>query len=58
MTDPKIDNKPTKDIRIDTGLHRLLKMKASEASLTIKQLLELYLADILAVDGGDKHANQ
>ncbi len=39
------DKNLTKQIRIDTGLHRLLKMKASELSISIKTLLEGYIAE-------------
>lgn len=49
------DKKTTKQIRIDSGLHRLLKMKASEQGVTVKSVLEDYLTDILAVDGGGKN---
>lgn len=49
------DKKTTKQIRIDSGLHRLLKMKAAEQGVTSKSLLEDYLADILAVDKGGKN---
>jgi len=48
----KIDKKTTKQVVIDEGLHRLLKKKAAEQGVTIKSILEDYLADILAVDGG------
>lgn len=49
------DKKPSKQIRIDGGLHCLLKMKAAKQGVTVKSLLEDYLADILAVDGGDNN---
>lgn len=49
------DKKATKQIRIDSGLHCLLKMKAAKQGVTVKSLLEDYLADILAVDGGDNN---
>ncbi len=41
----KIDKNSTKQIRIDAGLHRLLKIKASEHSMSIKTLLEGYVAE-------------
>lgn len=41
------DKKLTKQVRIDAGLHQLLKIKASEHSTSIKTLLEGYIADIL-----------
>ena len=46
----QIDKKSTKQVRIDTGLHQLLKVKAAKSGMTIKTLLEGYLADLLAVD--------
>lgn len=46
----KIDKKTTKQIRIDIGLHELLKSKAKKRSMTIKTLLEGYLAELLAVE--------
>jgi hypothetical protein len=54
MQNRQIDNKPTKQIRIDAGLHQLLKVKAAQLKLTIKALLEGYLADLLGVpEGGE-----
>jgi len=50
MKDNKIDKKVTKQIRIDAGLHQLLKVKATESEMFIKTLLEGYLAELLAVD--------
>lgn len=49
----QIDKKLTKQIRIDAGVHQLLKIKAARAGMTIKTLLEGYLADLLAVGGED-----
>lgn len=43
----QIDKKLTKQIRIDTGYHTLLKIKAAKAGVSIKTLLEGYIADIL-----------
>jgi len=40
----------TKLIRIDAEIHRLLKVKASRSKMTIKELVETYLANLLAVD--------
>lgn len=44
----------TKQIRIDAGLHRLLKIKASERSMSIKTLLEGYIAEGLYQDDHPK----
>lgn len=41
-------------IRIDTGLHKLLKLKATEQGVSIKTLLEEYLADLLGL-GNEKN---
>lgn len=46
----QIDKKSTRQVRIDAGLHRLLKLKATEAGMSIKTLLEGYLAELLAID--------
>lgn len=51
MESGKSDKSLTKQVRIDAGLHRLLKIKASSAGMTIKTLLEGYLADLLEVKG-------
>jgi len=44
------DQRTTKQVRIDVGLHHLLKVKAAESRMTIRDFLEGYLADILAVE--------
>lgn len=44
------DKNSTKQIRIDAGLHKLLKLKAINEGTTIKSVLEDYLAEVLAVD--------
>ena len=47
----QIDNKSTKQVRIDAGLHQLLKVRAAKSSTTIKALLEDCLAELLEVKG-------
>ena len=42
--EPIVDNKPTKQVRIDSGLHQLLKVKAAQEQTTIKTLIEGVLA--------------
>lgn len=37
----------TKQIRIDTGYHTLLKIKAAKSGMSIKTLLEGYIINIL-----------
>lgn len=41
--------KTTKQVRIDTGLHTLLKIKATKDGTTIKGLLEDVLTELLEV---------
>lgn len=50
MKNRQIDRKSTKQIRIDAGLHQLLKLKATEAGESIKTFLEGILADVLGVN--------
>jgi len=50
MTNRQIDTKTTKQVRIDAGLHQLLKIKATEAGQSIKAFIEGILADVLGVD--------
>lgn len=49
MQNRQIDKKSTKQIRIDAGLHKLLKLRATEAETSIKELLEEFLAERLEV---------
>ncbi len=46
----QIDRKSTSQVRIDTGYRDLLKIKAARAGISIKTLLEGYLAELLAVE--------
>lgn len=46
------DKNLTKQIRIDSGLHQLLKVKAAKSGMSIKTLLEGYIADGLDKDRG------
>ncbi len=41
------DKNLTTQVRIDTELHRLLKIKAAQSGMSIKTLLEGYVAEIL-----------
>lgn len=50
MNSQQIDKNKTKQIRIDFGIHQLLKLEATRRSMSIKTLLEGYLADLLAVE--------
>lgn len=49
LKDRQIDKNSTKQVRIDTGYHKLLKMEAARQGMTIKTLLEGYLANLLEV---------
>jgi len=44
-----IDEKNTKQVILDSGVHKLVKIKATEAGETIRAFLEGILADILCV---------
>ena len=45
------DKNLTKQIRIDGGLHQLLKIKAATSRTSIKELVEGCLAELLEVKG-------
>lgn len=46
----QIDKKLTKQVRIDIGYHTMLKIKAAKSGMSIKTLLESYLAELLTVE--------
>ena len=50
MTNRQVDKKSTKQVRIDAGLHQLLKLEATKRSISIKTLLEGCLAELLAIE--------
>lgn len=50
MKSRQVDKKSTKQVRIDSGLHQLLKIKAAREKTTIKGLVEGCLAELLSVD--------
>lgn len=52
----EIDQKKTKQVLIDTELHRLVKMKAADEKTTIRTLVEGALAELLAIAGGKTNA--
>lgn len=47
MSSKLIYQRQTKLIRVDAELHRLLKIKASKDSTTIRELLEGYIVEVL-----------
>ena len=42
-------------IRIDSELHKLLKIKAAREKTTLKSLIEGFLAELLAVENKDHY---
>jgi len=54
MKNLQSDKKPTKQVRIDSGLHKLLKVKAAQSGESIRTLLEGALTELLAVHKEDK----
>lgn len=45
----KVDKNLTKQVRIDAGLHRLLKIESGKRDKSIKTLVEALLGDFLEV---------
>jgi len=43
----QVDQRTTKQVRIDSGLHQLLKIRAAQQNMSIRELLESYLAEML-----------
>ncbi|MFH1792612.1 MAG: hypothetical protein ABH819_03110 [Patescibacteria group bacterium] len=41
----QIDNKTTKQVRIDTGVHKILKIEATKAGKSIREYLEGVLTE-------------
>lgn len=50
MTNRQVDKKTTKQLRIDAGLHKSIKLKAAELEVSIKELVERYLKDLAIED--------
>ena len=51
MENRQIDKKKTKQVRIDAGMHQLLKMTATRSGKSIKAFLEELLMDLPTIDG-------
>ena len=51
MGNPQIHTKTTKEVRIDCGVHKILKTEASKAGKSIKEYLEDHLTDIWYEEG-------
>lgn len=45
----RVDQRTTKQVRIDEGLHNLLKIRAEAEKTTIRELIERCLAELLEV---------
>jgi len=54
----QIDKKRTKQVRIDSELHRLVKIEAAKSGETIKSLVESVLAELLTVDQANIQADK
>lgn len=55
MKSRQSDRKTTKQVRIDSGYHRLLRIEAAKTGKNIKEVLEGYILDGLGQirDGGE-----
>lgn len=47
----QIDTKLTKQVRIDAGWHQLIKIRASERNISIKELIQEGFEEQFAVNG-------
>lgn len=57
MKNRLIDRKTTKQVLIDAGMHKLLKIKATEAGTTIRAILEEFLMEVLEVKTPSQSSN-
>lgn len=55
MKSRQIDQRSTKQVRIDIGYRDLLKLKAAKSGMTIKELLEGYIAEGLKEETSAKY---
>jgi len=51
MTSRQIDTKTTKQVRIDSGLHIIVKVDVAKQGETIRERLERYIYEGLDKDG-------
>ncbi len=49
MKSRQVDKKKTKQVRIDAGLHKQVKIKAATENTNIKTLIEGCLAELLEI---------
>ena len=56
MKSRQIDKKRSKQVRINAGMHRLLKIKSAECGRSLGGLIEDSLLDFLSIDNnGDRN---
>lgn len=53
QVNPQIDKNKSKQVRIDVGIHKLLKIYCAKSGETLRSVIEGCLADVLGV-GIDK----
>lgn len=49
-TKRKVDKNKSKQVRIDAGIHKLLKIHCAERGETLRSVIEGCLADVLGAD--------
>jgi len=54
MSNRQIHTKATKQVRIDRGVHRYLKIEAAKRGVTIRDLIEGCLAELLEIKKREK----
>ena len=57
MSSRQVDKKTTIQVRIDRGLHYLLRIKAAKESTTIRELVEQALGELLTVESGKEESS-
>ena len=55
MKNRQIDRQTTKQVRIDAGVHKLLKIDAAQRGESIREVLEGLLADYLGVKNNEEN---
>jgi len=54
----QVDKKLTKQVRIDSSMHYLLKVKAAKSGRTIRELVEEGLSEVLAIAPKHRRRNR
>ena len=57
MVNRQIDKKKTKQVRIDAGVHRLLKIMAAETGESLRDLTEGVLSELLEIKTEGEYAD-